>query len=87
MRSIVTTLALAALLPCVSSYAADRPLDLRPRLPVETTRVETPPWICGPRGCRTRPLRCPDRLSCSSIYGAYGPYGGVSYWSAFSADP
>ena len=27
---------------------------------------------------------CPDRLSCYSLYGAYGPYGGAAYWSAYS---
>ena len=31
-----------------------------------------------------RYLGCPDRYSCSSLYGAYGPYGGPAYWSAFS---
>jgi hypothetical protein len=27
---------------------------------------------------------CPDRYSCSSLYGAYGPWGGVAYWSKYS---
>jgi hypothetical protein len=27
---------------------------------------------------------CPDRVSCYSLYGAYGPYGGRAYWSAYS---
>jgi hypothetical protein len=41
---------------------------------------------CGPRGCewRRRVHGCPDRLSCYPLYGAYGPYGGVAYWSAYS---
>ena len=41
---------------------------------------------CGPRGCewRRRLNRCPDRLSCYPLYGAYGPYGGVAYWSEYS---
>jgi hypothetical protein len=30
--------------------------------------------------------RCPDQLSCWPLYGAYGPYGGVGYWSAYSYD-
>jgi hypothetical protein len=29
---------------------------------------------------------CPDRLSCSPMYGAYGPYGGQAYWSAYGYD-
>lgn len=39
---------------------------------------------CGPSGCRWHRVRCPDRLSCYPLYGAYGPYGGVGYWSAYS---
>jgi hypothetical protein len=44
-------------------------------------------WRCGPGGCNwyhvcTRP--CPDRYSCSPLYGAYGPYGGVGYWGAYT---
>jgi hypothetical protein len=27
---------------------------------------------------------CPDRYSCSPLYGAYGPYGGSAYWGAYS---
>lgn len=27
---------------------------------------------------------CPDRYSCSALYGAYGPYGGEGYWAAYS---
>src|SRR6185437_15515930 len=44
-------------------------------------------WRCGPAGCNwhevcTRP--CPDGYSCSPLYGAYGPYGGVAYWGAYT---
>jgi hypothetical protein len=28
--------------------------------------------------------RCPDRYSCSSLYGAYGPYGGAAYWTRYT---
>jgi hypothetical protein len=87
MRSVVVTLALAAFLPCVSAYGADGRVDRRARPLVEATRVEKSAWVCGPRGCRTRVFRCPDRHSCSPIYGAYGPFGGVNYWSAFSTFP
>jgi hypothetical protein len=27
---------------------------------------------------------CPDVYSCNSLYGAYGPYGGTTYWGAYS---
>jgi len=30
-----------------------------------------------------RYARCPDRLSCYPLYGAYGPYGGAAYWGAY----
>src|SRR5262245_28435743 len=45
-------------------------------------------WICGPQGCawkRVYPRACPDGVSCFSLYGAYGPYGGVAYWGAYTA--
>ena len=29
-------------------------------------------------------LACPDRYSCQSVYGAYGPYGGRAYWAEYS---
>jgi hypothetical protein len=35
-------------------------------------------------GIEPRLRGCPDRLSCYSLYGAYGPYGGRAYWSAYS---
>jgi len=28
--------------------------------------------------------RCPDRYSCSSLYGAYGPFGGGAYWTRYT---
>ena len=27
---------------------------------------------------------CPDPYSCSSLYGAYGPYGGAAYWTRYT---
>jgi len=42
---------------------------------------------CGPYGCRKwrrKTYRCPDRVSCFPLYGAYGPYGGAAYWGAYS---
>jgi hypothetical protein len=41
---------------------------------------------CGPSGCGWHHLtyRCPDRLSCYPLYGAYGPYGGAAYWDVYS---
>jgi hypothetical protein len=45
-------------------------------------------WICGPEGCSWQKLcrgGCPDRYSCRSLYGAYGPYGGTRYWGAYTS--
>ena len=38
---------------------------------------------CGYYPCRPV-VGCPDRYSCWSLYGAYGPYGGAAYWSRYS---
>jgi hypothetical protein len=35
-------------------------------------------------GCGWRHSCCPDRYSCSSLYGAYGPYGGAAYWTRYT---
>ena len=35
-------------------------------------------------GCGWRHNCCPDRYACSSLYGAYGPYGGAAYWSRYT---
>ena len=43
---------------------------------------------CTREGCRWRhvcPRECPDRYSCSPLYGAYGPYGGVAYGTAYTS--
>lgn len=37
--------------------------------------------LCGGMPC-IRP--CPDGYSCYPLYGAYGPYGGVNYWGAYT---
>jgi hypothetical protein len=39
---------------------------------------------CRHNGCVIRRPACPDPFSCSSLYGAYGPYGGGAYWSRFT---
>jgi hypothetical protein len=31
-----------------------------------------------------RHVYCPDRYACSSLYGAYGPYGGGAYWTRYT---
>jgi hypothetical protein len=44
-------------------------------------------WVCRADSCywkRSCVRTCPGRYSCSSLYGAYGPYGGSRYWSAYT---
>jgi hypothetical protein len=52
--------------------AADLQYDGPPRIVTRST------------GYGWRYTRCPDRYSCSSLYGAYGPYGGAAYWTRYS---
>jgi hypothetical protein len=43
--------------------------------------------MCGPGGCWLQKMcgrSCPDGISCFPLYGAYGPYGGVGYWAAYT---
>jgi hypothetical protein len=35
-------------------------------------------------GCGWRHTCCPDRYTCSSLYGAYGPFGGTAYWTRYT---
>jgi hypothetical protein len=35
-------------------------------------------------GCEYSKTCCPDRYSCSSLYGAYGPFGGAPYWTRYT---
>lgn len=42
---------------------------------------------CGPAGCGWRQICarvCTEGISCSSLYGAYGPDGGTLYWGAYT---
>ena len=45
-------------------------------------------WRCGPSGCdwhRVCTRACPDgSYTCTPLYGAYGPYGGVSFWGGYT---
>jgi hypothetical protein len=54
------------------AMAADLLYGSRPRI------------VTRPAGCGWRHTCCPDRYSCSSLYGAYGPYGGAAYWTRYT---
>jgi len=57
------------------SMAADAPVILRSDSAVVHHR-----YVQDHR----RHVGCPDGYSCYPLYGAYGPYGGRAYWSAYS---
>jgi hypothetical protein len=94
MSKILLTLA-AAFMPVLASMswfscakAADMDVLRANRHHIVTTNPYCRAlWRCGPAGCdwyRVCSRPCPDRYSCSALYGAYGPYGGFAYWAGYS---
>jgi hypothetical protein len=90
IAAIVSTLVMMAMVPA-PAIAADVGIHTKRVVRSAAPEVLYSPcgsvWKCGPSGCawyRACWRRCPDRYSCSPLYGAYGPYGGVAYWSAYS---
>ncbi len=90
MRKIaILTVAAAALLFAGSpSYSADLGgLTVRQSTRIATTAGCHMVKYCGLTGCSLRQVcqrYCPDGYSCYPLYGAYGPYGGTSYWAAYT---
>lgn len=77
------TLAFALLLlalPSLPTQAADIAVIGRPGPAVKAVEYD----VVIPRRARHRHWGCPDRYSCMALYGAYGPYGGVGYWGAYT---
>lgn len=82
----------AAIIACagattiVSVKAADGDVSANRRYAGNRTCQQI--WRCGPGGCdwhRVCSRLCPDgSYTCSPLYGAYGPYGGVSYWGGYT---
>ena len=71
--AIVTLTAFAAFSwDCVSHDVFADGIRLRPRA-----------HKCGRYDPCGFPVACPSGL-CSSLYGAYGPYGGTSYWGRYT---
>ena len=75
LLAVTTMLAVLVSDAVVRSAVADG-MDRRPKKVVVPYQSD-----CGYYGCRSR---CPDRYSCSSLYGAYGPWGGAAYYSRYS---
>jgi len=94
MSKILLTLA-AALMPVLTALSlsfdakaadTDIPRTNRERIVTASPNCRDL-WRCGPAGCdwhRVCARPCPDGYSCSPLYGAYGPYGGVAYWASYT---
>ena len=91
MRSVSLLFAGAFLFVCIGAAnvaeAADVSMTTKQTFTRASNRYCQNLWRCGPAGCNwyhvcTRP--CPDGFSCAPLYGAYGPYGGVHYWGAYT---
>jgi hypothetical protein len=68
---------------CVMATAADAILKGPRSVRADCHQVRK----CGPEGCVMRTVcsrGCPDGYSCYPLYGAYGPYGGIAYWGAYT---
>jgi hypothetical protein len=94
MRKLILTIAMAATvvgLQAASHVARAADIGVYTREP--SARVTagghcSRQWFCGPEGCGWQKfcrVGCPDRYMCSSLYGAYGPWGGTAYWSAYTS--
>jgi hypothetical protein len=83
---------LALSIVCITPMLA-RAADLQPNLDRRAV-VGSSSWrgchsvrSCGRAGCGWRqicPRVCTEGISCGSLYGAYGPDGGRSYWGAYT---
>jgi hypothetical protein len=94
MRKLISTIAMAGalvVLQTTSHVARAAEIDAYSREAPVRVAVSghcLRQWICGPEGCgwqRSCHARCPDRFSCRSLYGAYGPYGGTAYWGKYTS--
>jgi len=85
MAVAAALVAFAGVITTLSAKAADISTD---RHVAASNRYCLQFWRCGPSGCNWHPVctrPCPDgTYTCSPLYGAYGPYGGVSFWGAYT---
>jgi len=85
----VGLLALSSVCAPIVAAAADLPRSLDGRVVVRSSSVRgcASAWRCGRVGCGWRHIcdrSCTPGISCGSLYGAYGPDGGVAYWGAYT---
>lgn len=86
MAFAAAAVAFAGAMTTIDAKAADTGISAGRRI-AASNRYCQDLWRCGPNGCNwyhvcTRP--CPDGYSCTPLYGAYGPYGGASYWGGYT---
>lgn len=70
-----------------NAYAADVSISKAERHRLTTYGYCQDIERCGPDGCNVYHVctrACPDGESCAPLYGAYGPYGGLKYWGAYT---
>jgi len=60
--------------------ATDLQYDSRARVRSGDSRARA---VIRSAGCERNGTCCPN-YTCASLYGAYGPYGGVAYWSRYT---
>lgn len=75
MKKAVMAVAAVAVISSMGSSAI-RAAELDHRLTSKRTNghIRTQPWLYG----------CTAWYYCYPLYGAYGPYGGTSYWGAYT---
>jgi hypothetical protein len=84
VAAMIVTFASAAIHPTVK--AADMSAGYSHRV-IAFSRHCLDLWRCSSIGCgwyRVCSRACTDGYSCHPLYGAYGPYGGVGYWGAYT---
>jgi hypothetical protein len=75
LATAILTLAAVATINVPKSNAADQSLD---------SRHGDGTYVRLHHAHYRRYMGCPERYSCSPLYGAYGPYGGRAYWAEYS---
>ena len=85
LRLVTTSTVMLALAPtpwvAPSVWAAEATPIVRKAVKKVCTGPHCGPYAPCEGRCR---VICPDGYSCRSLYGAYGPYGGVPYWGSYT---
>ena len=83
MRKTLFTLAAVLTLIASDAFSVGSFADEAPPVRRHAQRVHQAKPVCTGSYCVPRVV-CPGGYSCAPLYGAYGPYGGVDYWGAYT---